>query len=315
MMMIDKYILAITPTPSIDRAMVIPGFQLGEIHRPERVLSLAGGKGLNVARAIRRMGGSVMACLLLAGYNGRWIAEQLDRESIGYVAAWAEGETRISTSIIDPTRAGLTEIYERGEPVTLKDWEGFERVVYETLPSAVWATFSGSLPLGAPTDGLSRLINMVRAAGISFAVDARGEFLKSALSAHPMIVKINASEAAEVLDRKVEDVEQAIEAADSLRGLGADVSIITLGDQGAVAASKEGRWYGQAPLIQAVAPVGSGDSFLGVLVLALSRDATLPEALRQGIAAGAANAMTIGVAMIDQENVAKIVETVVIQAV
>jgi len=313
--MVGKYFLAITPTPSIDRAMVIPGFQLGEIHRPQKVLSQAGGKGLNVARAIRRLGGSVKACLLLAGYNGRWIAEQLEKEGIGFTAAWADGETRISTSIIDPTRTGLTEIYERGEPINYQAWECFEENLQASLPDAVWATFSGSLPPGAPPDGLARLISIVKSEEKPYVVDVRGKFLSGALSERPMIVKINASEAAEVLSRPVVNVEQALEAADSLCRLGVGTSIITLGSQGAVAASQEGRWYGQSPAIQAIAPVGSGDSFLGALVMALSQDSKLPDALRQGIAAGAANAMTIGVAMIDPQTVAEIADQVVINPV
>ncbi len=87
-------ILAVTPNPSIDRAVIIDGFRLGEINRPRQVLALAGGKGLNVARAAHSLAVPVRACLLLAGYNGRWICEQLDQEGIPFAAAWSGGETR-----------------------------------------------------------------------------------------------------------------------------------------------------------------------------------------------------------------------------
>ena len=97
-------IVTVTPNPSIDKAILVPGFRLGAIHRPERVLPLAGGKGLNVASTIKRLGGKVRACVLLAGHNGHWSEDQLGREEIPASIAWAEGETRSCYSVIDPLR-------------------------------------------------------------------------------------------------------------------------------------------------------------------------------------------------------------------
>jgi 1-phosphofructokinase family hexose kinase len=306
-------ILAIAPTPSIDRAVVIPGFRLGTIHRPQQVLSLAGGKGLNVARAIRRLGGEVKACLLLAGHNGHWIAEQLESEGIGYAAAWAEGETRISTSIIDPNAEALTEIYERSEPVNSQAWADFERTLHDAGKGASWATFSGSLPPGAPNDGMARLIKIMQVSGIPCIVDARDEYLRDALRMAPEIVKVNAEEAAVAAGQGVESLDSALQAAQSLRRLGAQTVIITLGKLGAIAASLDGSWIGESPAIQALAPVGSGDAFSGGLALALGRGDALPEAFRLAIAAGAANTLTVGPAMIDARTVAELARQVKIR--
>jgi tagatose 6-phosphate kinase len=307
-------IRAVTLNPSIDRAVVIPGFRLGEIHRPQQVLSQAGGKGLNVARAIRRLGGPVKTCLLLAGHNGHWIAEQLESEGIRYAAAWAEGETRISTSIIDPNAEALTEIYERSEPVSPQAWADFEQTLRDSSAGVTWATFSGSLPPGAPKDGLARLLTIIQGFGIPCAVDTRGEYLKDALRMAPEIVKVNAEEAAEVVEQAIGSLDSAFQVAQSLRRLGAHIAIITLGSKGAILSSPDGNWIGQSPPIQALAPVGSGDAFLGGLALALARRAGLLEAFRQAIAAGAANAQTVGVALIDAQTVAELAQQVQIRA-
>lgn len=306
-------ILAVTPNPSIDRALVIPEFSLGQIHRPQQVLPLAGGKGLNVARAIHRLGGQVKACVLLAGHNGRWIAEQLEGEGIDYLAAWSDGETRLSTSIIDPTRPGLTEIYERGEPINQESWMAFEHVFCEALPTADWATFSGSLPPGAPLDALARMLAFSAKADVHCAVDARGEYLFAALAARPDIVKVNASEAAEFTGSLPATLDEALNAALMLQRAGAVAAIVTLGSLGAAAAGQGGCWVAHAPQVETIAPVGSGDSFLGGLVLAISRNTPMPQAIKLAIAAGAANAQTIGVAMIEASTVAQLAGQVILE--
>ncbi len=304
-------ILAIAPNPSIDRAVTISGFRLGEIHRPQAVLSSAGGKGLNVARSIRCMGGEARVCTLLGGHNGRWIAEQLSAEDIPCQAAWFDGETRISTSIIDPLAPGrLTEIYERGERVSLQSWLGFEETLARAMDGVSWATFSGSLPPGGPQDGMARLAKIVRDQGASWIVDARDRYLRQALDLHPALVKVNGDEAGELLGRTVGSSQQALEAAGLMREMGAGAAIVTLGAQGAAAVSAQGACFGYLPPIQAVAAVGSGDAFLGGLVLGLSRGERLPEALRRAIAAGAANAMTVGAGRLEAGTVTELLAQV-----
>jgi tagatose 6-phosphate kinase len=308
-------ILTVAPNPSIDRELVIPSFRLGEIHRPQQVLSLAGGRGLNVARAIRRLGGAVKTCLLLAGHNGRWIAGQLEKEGIDYAAAWAGGETRISTSIIDPDAKTLTEIYERSEPISPQEWTYFEQTLQTAVKGAAWATFSGSLPIGAPKEGFARLLMMMRACGIPCIVDTRDEYLRGALRMGPEIVKVNAAEAAAIVGQEISSWDTAIQAAQTLRSMGAQVAMITLGEQGAIAASPQGAWIGHSPVVQAFAPVGSGDAFLGGLALAFARGEELPQAFRLAIAAGTANTLTLGPAMVDAQTVAELAPQVIIEPV
>lgn len=296
-------IIAVAPNPSIDKALLIPGFRLGVIHRPEELVAVAGGKGLNVARTVHRLGGGVRACALLAGHSGRWIADQLRLESIPSEIAWVDGETRTCFSIVDPVSGQLTEVYEDGPQIDLPAWQRFERVFMHGLDEARWATISGSLPHGAPTDGYARLLRLAAEYGLRTLVDARGETLHTALEESPWLVKLNAAEAGEFQGQPIDSTQSAIAAAHAFCQSGAESAVITLGAGGAVVVNASAAWIATSPAIAALAPVGSGDAFLGGLVLGLSRGMDLAGALRQAVAAGAANALTLGAGRIERSQV------------
>jgi 1-phosphofructokinase family hexose kinase len=306
-------ILTVTPNPSIDREILIPGFSLGAIHRPQRVVALAGGKGLNVSRTIKCLGGEVCACTLLCGHNGRWIEAQLVSEGIPLAAAWGDGETRISTSIADPENRTLTEIYEGGPQIDPETWMRFEAAYESALSGAGWITFSGSLPPGAPQDGYLRLLRRAKVQDIPVLVDTHGETLREIIPQQPWLVKVNAEEAGEILGGQIATLIQASAASRSLCERGAQAAIITLGDRGAVVAREGQAWYARAPKIEIMAAVGSGDALLGGFVLGISRGMPMLDALRLGVAAGAANAATLGTGVVEKEIVEGLREQVEIQ--
>ena len=148
-------IVCLAANPSIDRLFEVDRLTPGGIHRPAEFAQVAGGKGLNVARAASALGAEVRAVALLGGHAGRWIAEQCDREGIEVAAAWAQAETRSSLSVAGADQ-GLTEFYEHGAAVTLEEWSGFAELAARHLPQAGWATISGSLPPGLRATGTCR---------------------------------------------------------------------------------------------------------------------------------------------------------------
>jgi fructose-1-phosphate kinase PfkB-like protein len=155
-------IVTITPNPAIDRSLIIPNYTIGSIHRPLEEIDLAGGKGLNVARTIKRLGGKVRACILLSGYNGQRIEHLLKEEDIPTEIVWGDGETRTCISVIDTKNNKLTEIYPAGPKITDEIWDTFETTVKKILKKDKWVTISGSLPSGAPPDSYSRLLNITK---------------------------------------------------------------------------------------------------------------------------------------------------------
>jgi 1-phosphofructokinase family hexose kinase len=289
-------ILCLAANPSIDKLFEVERVEIGAIHRPDRFVQVAGGKGLNVARSVHALGGDVTATGILAGHAGRWIEEALAGEGVLSRFAWVDGETRASLSVADATDRGLTEFYERGWDIGPGGWSRLERIVADVLPRAGWMTLSGNLPVGAPDDGYARLITMARDAGVPTALDARDEALVMGLSAGPRIVKVNEEEAGAVLGTIIETEEQARTAAEEIRWRvdGGGAAIVTRGAEGAVVATSEGellwaRLYEKGPY-----PVGSGDAFLGGLVTGLHRGSGWLESLALALGAAAANAEVPG---------------------
>ena len=127
-------ILCVAANPSIDRLFAVERLVPGTIHRPADFAQVAGGKGLNVARAAAALGGRVQAAALLGGHAGRWVAEQLEASAVELHAAWAEAETRSSLSV-EGALEGLTEFYEHGSPVSAAEWDGFAALVARVAPA------------------------------------------------------------------------------------------------------------------------------------------------------------------------------------
>ena len=286
-------ILTIVPKPAVDKTAVIPNFRLGEINRPQQLIVLPGGKGLNVARAARTLGAEVFACLLLAGHAGRWMMQALAEEGIPAAAAWSPGETRAALSVIDPLNGKVTEVYEDAASVTPEAWAVFEDLAVEHAARAGWVCLSSSLPDGAPDDGYARIT--ARSGFKPVLLDMHGRGIQQSLVCHPLVVKINQDEAAETTGMPTVSLAQALDAARQLRQMGAQSAVITLGRQGAVGVDFAGEAFGwKAPQVASVSAVGSGDAFLAGIAVGLQRGLDLRASVRLGAAAGAANTLTPG---------------------
>jgi len=295
-------ILCVAASPSIDKLFETDAVEVGRIHRPRSFVQVAGGKGLNVARAAHGLDAEVMAAGILAGHAGRWVEEALAAEGIPARFTWVEGETRASLSVADATDRGLTEFYERGPDVGLDGWSRLETLVGDLLAQASGVTISGNLPVGAPPDGYARLIAACAEAGVPVALDARDEALALGVKAGPTLAKVNAEEAGTLLGRPIVGlVEARAGAAEILEatGSGDRTAIVTLGAEGAVVATGtgeawRGRLYERGPY-----PVGSGDAFLAGFVTATQLGSPLRDALCLALGAGAANAEMPGAGRLD----------------
>jgi 1-phosphofructokinase family hexose kinase len=275
--------------------MVVPNFRPGEIYRPEGLLIAPGGKSINVARALRCLGGESLCCGFLGGHNGRWLAALAEQEGQPAVWTWIEGETRTCTIVTDPITGAATVLNENGPQVTAADWLRLSQSVLDLVSGKTGVCFSGSLPPGSPQAAFVELVRAVRAKGMPVWVDTSGEVLRAVLDAGTgAIIKVNGDEAGAILGRAIPDAESALAAAETLQiRTGAPV-VLTLGADGAVMAQGAGRYRVQPPRVKIMDVVGSGDSFLAGLALATSRREDPGEALRQAAAAGAANVMTVG---------------------
>jgi 1-phosphofructokinase family hexose kinase len=249
----------------------------------------------------------------LGGHNGHLLDDLTHRDGLSSNWTWTSAETRTSTILVSQN-SDATVINETGLPVSVSDWEQLKRDVREHLSSVNLVCLSGSLPPGSNADQLQGLLTMLLDAGKEVWVDTSGEALQTVL-AHPGVhIKVNGSEIGDVLGLEVREVDSAMHALESLTERMQSTCVITLGSLGAFMATPEGRWHAQAPDVQVVSTVGSGDAFLGGLASALDNGRNFPEALREAVAAGTANALSTGGGQFALEEFEQVRRRVQIQA-
>ncbi len=280
-------IVCVAANPSVDKLFEVDRVTPGAIHRPLLDLQVAGGKGLNAARAAAQLGAEVVTVTMLSGYTGRWIQSELAREGVQAEIVWAPGESRTSLSVADRETAGLTEFYENGVEITPEIWDRFALAVERASAGAGWLTISGSLPQGAPADAYRRMPVICDVAADTVAPRPDDAAL----------VKINASEAASLTGIDTSTLAGAVEAARKLAGTGA--AAVTRGSQGAVLVAGGEALQGTTGT-RGSYPVGSGDSFLAGIVTARDRGESWRDALALALGAASANAAVPGAARFER---------------
>jgi 1-phosphofructokinase family hexose kinase len=310
-----KKILCLSPNTNVESTWVLPDLVLGGVYRSPRVTHVASGKGVNVCRALRRLGGDGPAQGFAAGWLGRWFADLAEREGLPGEWTWVAGEGRQALVLYDPRSPGdSTLLSSPGPTVTAEDWDRLQAAALGRAPQVVAVSISGSLPPGSPLASFSRLVQALAGAGQPVWVDVDGPVLEAALSVRPFGVKINAREAQELLGLPVWDAASAGAAVRRIQALGVPWAAVTLGAGGAVLGSQEGLWFAAAPpLPHFHSSVGSGDAFLAGLLLALADGQDPPGALRMAVAAGGANAMTPGGGCLDLPDYQALLPKVVVE--
>lgn len=288
-------ILCVTPNVALDRTLVVPGYNGGGVFRPQQVVAVAGGKGVNVARVIRLVGGAASCFGFIAGHTGSLVASAASTEGLN--CHWTRlpgGETRICTILVDPALGQTSVINESGAPTTATDWEQLRHDLLAHVDSASAVCFCGSLPPGASLQVFATLLTDLQASGRSVWVDTSGAALQAAAQVKGIHIKVNDEEAAELLGSPISALSGAASAAHGLAERLGAAAVITLGKQGAVLSDGQSVWQAQPPDIEAKSGVGSGDSFLAGMLLGLEEGDSPAHSLRRGVAAGAANALSVG---------------------
>ena len=306
-------IICVTPNVAVDRTYIVPTVRLGTVLRSNRTIVAAGGKGINVARAITILGEQPLVMGILGGRSGEMVADLAEAEGLVAQWSWAAGETRNCAILVSENGSPETVINDRGGKLTMTEWLQFIQDVVEAArgnpttladepqPPATVAgrradavCICGSLPPGTPPHAPADLVEALLATGIPVWLDASGPALAHALEARPTGIKVNNEEAGALLGQSLNYLDDVHDAARQLQERGVDYVVITLGARGAVCHSPEGEYHLRTPVVQAVSAAGSGDAFLGALLVAQSRGLPTETALAWGIAAGAANTMMPG---------------------
>ncbi|MDQ2996906.1 MAG: hexose kinase [Chloroflexota bacterium] len=302
-------LLCFTPNPAIDRVLLAPGFRHAESVRVAEIRETAGGKGLNVARVARTLGLPTRVCGPLAGLTGRRIAALATDE--GFDARWhwlAAGESRICMLVIDQDAPDTLTINERGPTTSAADWDALARLVTAEAAQVSAIAVSGSLPPGIATSQLTALLRELSSHSTVY-LDTSGAALAEALDLPLALVKVNAEELGEALGSQITTPAEARAAAVHVQARGPAAVIVTLGSAGAVAVDKGSAWLARSPAIAAISAVGSGDAMLAGVAVALAAQRGLAEALRLGVACGAANTLAVGAGILRPGDVTRLRDT------
>ena len=284
-------ILCISLTPALDHYVTADGFGIGQINRAVDVMERAGGKSINGARAIQKVGGNPLVISALGGHRGAVIMNYAQIEGINLLAVQTEDETRQYTEIWDGISKVSTHISEKWSEITPPEWEAYVELIQEQISSTEFgaAVISGGMPPGVELKEITLLVKMILEAGIACFVDSEGEALEYLLAANPTVLKINHFEAGHYLGKHIETLQEAVLACKQIVSQGIKSCVITMGDLGAIGATSSAVYHVTIDN-KGLWPVGSGDSFLGAMAVKWAQGESWLNTLIAGTAAGTANA-------------------------
>jgi 1-phosphofructokinase family hexose kinase len=309
-------IIAVTLNAAVDKTLAVPNFRIGRRHRAVEQTSMAGGKGVNVARALKTLGQPVIATGVAGGPTGTRIIEQLTEEAILNDFVRIREESRTSTAVIDDTTGEQTEINERGPAVSQAELELFtDKLLYLAKGAAV-CVFAGSLPRGVPDSFYADMVAELRQMGVTTVLDAEGEPLRLATRAEPTMVSPNELEAEELVGHEFSDDDDRLRGLHEMVELGAREAAMTLpsGCVALVGDDGDRRLYRVTLESREVrSTVGSGDAFLAGYVAARYTRRPTEECLRFGVACGAESTQHFGAGVIDAHEVERLLADVEVE--
>lgn len=322
----SKRMTTVTLNAAIDKTYFLPQFTLGKTNRASKMIAQPGGKGINSARVIRALGEEVIASGIVAGNNGAFIKQALDKQGIPHQMLEIEGESRLCLNIIDEAAGVYTEILEAGPTVREQDCEALIVLISKLAAESSVVTLSGSLPAGAPADLYGKLIDAVHEQGAVPLLDASGQALVEGLNHQPFMIKPNEDELRGLLQllpyeeapatgtsTSTESTAELDETAQItpfiqqiMKQKNLPCAAVTLGEKGAIVGWGD-QIYRISPVqIDAVNPVGSGDSFIAGIAVGLHRGMNKIETLKLASACGASNALHQAAGVIDPAEVERL---------
>jgi len=295
-------IITVTLNAAIDKSLSVPNFRLGRRHRTVEQRTMAGGKGVNIARALKALGQPVIATGMAGGATGTHIVEQLTEEAILNDFVRIRDESRTNTSVLDPTNGEQTEINERGPIVSEQEVELFRDKLLYLARGAAIVVLAGSLPRGVGADLYATLIRELQKAGLTTVIDTDGEPLHHAVRAEPDVVSPNVLEAEELVGHEFSGEEERVFAVREIAALGPREAIMTMADGCVANVLINGKPCLRRVRIEPREPIarrGSGDAFLAGYVAARYEGRSPDQCLRFAVACGAESTARLGAGLID----------------
>lgn len=297
-------ILSVCMSPSIDVTMELDSLNVGKTNVVKNKSLSLGGKGLNVAIGVSRMGFPSFVTGLMYNENGYVFENALTKEGVSYAFAWNQGRVRENYKFID-SRAMLTEVNDVGEEVAEEKANEVLSVIKTQSAKSSVTVLSGGLPKSIPSSFYADMVKAVAPNSLKI-VDAKGDRLFHALDCGVDLIKPNLEELENSIGRRIEDKQDMLDACYELIDRGAKYVLLSLGKQGAVITDGSRSFYCKSLNVAMNSTVGAGDGMVAAVAIRLAEGAPISEILRAGVAAGTATVMTTGEVSFTREKYAEV---------
>ncbi len=287
-------VVTVTLNPALDKTITIPRLEVGGLNRVEQVRIDPGGKGVNVAKVLKKFSVDVIATGFIGGSEGEFIQRRLKDMGIKTGFLEVQGVTRTNLKIFDNETKVTTEINEPGFAVLAEDLAGFRHKLACLLRDTSVLVLSGSVPRGTPGDIYSDYIALAKEKNVKTILDADGLAMAEGIKARPFAVKPNVHELGELLGRSLKTEKEIIAAGRELIHEGITMVVISRGSEGAIALAKEEAYRATPFSIIPQSTVGAGDSMVAAMTYAVLENKPLSEVVRWAAAAGTVTASKPG---------------------
>ncbi|MBD5502078.1 MAG: 1-phosphofructokinase [Lachnospiraceae bacterium] len=287
-------IITVTINPAVDKTVEVARLIPGALNRIKKVEYDAGGKGINVSKTIRELGGESIAIGFLSGSTGQIIESVLDEKGIRHDFIRIEGETRTNIKVMEEDGA-VTELNEPGPPICPEHIEQLMAKITAYAGRDVLFVLSGSVPDSVDKQIYARMIRLIHEKGAFVLLDAEGELLSHAILEKPDFLKPNTSELAAYggYDENVSE-QILISLARSFKKGGIGTVVLSMGEKGAVFISEGYEVFSPALRVKAHSTVGAGDAMAAALAYAWEKKLDNEETVRLCMAASAGAVTTVG---------------------
>jgi len=299
-------IATITLNPCLDHHIIVDGLVMDGTNRWSKLQFYAGGKGIDVSRAIHEMGGRTIAYGFIGGSVGRQVEILLDEDEVPFSFTPIKQETRTNFIITDSRTYRQTRIDAPGPRISKNELERFIRKTRKIYPRPDLVVVSGSLPPGVPADFYRVSVEEARRFRVRAIVDSEGEWLAEAVKAKPYLIKPNVAEAESLLGIELPTEEAIVKGALELVEAGIEIVVISRGKDGIIAATRRRIFKAVPPKVKVRSAVGAGDCCVAGLALKLAHGEPLIEACRLAVALGAAAVLTPGTELAHRADVERL---------
>lgn len=287
-------IITVTLNPAIDKTAQVKKLECNGLNRLNNVMIDVGGKGINVSKAIKELGGKSFCTGFVAGNNGEFIEKKLDEIKLDYQFIHVNGNTRMNLKVLDEDM-NLTELNEVGDEISTEDLNRFKNNLINMTSKGDIVVLSGSVPSNVPSDIYKELTNLLKLKGAKVILDADGDLFVNGIEAGPNLIKPNKYELCKYfkVSEEISDL-QLIEHTKKLLNKGIEMIVISLGSKGAIFITKDNVACVSGLKIKAHSSVGAGDSMVGSLAYSMEQNYDFISLIKWSVATSAGAVMTQG---------------------